>query len=60
MTRTRFESIQSRRGYEVTSVGLTTILRSEDKKTIYTAYWFWNPDGTLDESHKPTWRLERK
>lgn len=56
MTRERFCTIQAKRGYKVENLGLITFLRSktEDGKD-YTAVWFWNKDGSLNENEKPQW-----
>lgn len=56
ITRERFCAIQARRGYEVENLGLITFLRSvtRDGKN-YTAMWFWNRDGSLNEDEEPTW-----
>lgn len=54
--RERFSAIHARRGYKVTEMGLITILEYED----YTAYWFFNPDGTVDESKDPYWTISRR
>ena len=55
MTKTRFIAIQTKRGYKIQDFGKMVILR--DGK--YTAIWFFNADGTLDETQKPNWKMER-
>lgn len=55
MTKTRFIAIQTKRGYKIQDFGKMVILR--DGK--YTAIWFFNEDGTLDETQKPSWKMER-
>lgn len=59
MTRDRFETIHERRGYTVERLGKMTILRMTKNHEAYTAYWFWNADGTPDESQQPSWNIER-
>ena len=55
MTRERFIRIQAKRGYQIEELGKVVILRMRN----YTAMWFFNEDGTLDEDNPPYWNLER-
>ncbi len=55
MTKERLIKIQTRRGYEVEDLGRVVFFRMNR----YTATWFFLPDGSVDESNPPTWRLER-
>ena len=58
MTREKFCAIHARRGYEVENLGLITFLRAPvGKGKTYTAIWFWNADGTLNEAERPTWTI---
>lgn len=59
MTKEKFIAIQSRRGYEVTVLGKMVILNMTTKGENYTAIWFFNEDGTPDESQKPSWSIKR-
>ena len=51
--RERFEAAMMRRGYEVSRLGLMTILRHGD----YTAYHFFTAEGERNTSERPTWFL---
>lgn len=53
MTKERFISIQSRRGYSVKDCGNMVILTMGN----YTALWFFKEDGSLDENNLPTWTI---
>lgn len=55
MTRERFIKIQATRGYQIEELGKMVIIRMDN----YRAIWFFNEDGTLDESNPPSWHLER-
>lgn len=55
MTKDRFIAIHTRRGYEVQNLGKMVILRMDN----YTAIWFFNSDGSPDESQKPIWKITR-
>lgn len=59
MTKEKFIAIQSRRGYEVTVLGKMVILNMTAKGEAYTAIWFFNEDGTPDESQPPHWTVKR-
>ena len=52
-TRERFEAAMERRGYEVSRLGLITILRHGD----YTAYHFFTADGEHNTAERPMWVL---
>ena len=47
----RFVAIHQKRGYVVETLGKIVILHHNN----YTAYWFFNTDGTRDCSKKPEW-----
>ena len=51
--RDRFEAAMTRRGYEVSRLGLITILRHGD----YTAYHFFTADGERNTAERPMWVL---
>ena len=51
--REHFEAAMTRRGYEVSRLGLMTILRHGD----YTAYHFFTTAGERNTSERPTWSL---
>lgn len=53
MTKEKLIRIQTRRGYEVEDLGRIVIFRMDN----YTAIWCFNPDGTVDETNKPQWKL---
>lgn len=55
MTKARFITIHTKRGYTIEDMGKIVRITMED----YTALWFFHTDGTLDESHKPMWSLSR-
>lgn len=55
MTREKLIRIQKSRGYAVEELGRMVIFRLDN----YTAIWFFNADGTVDESNPPTWSLKR-
>ena len=56
MTRERFITIHTNRGYEVETLGKIVIIR----KGNYSAYWFFNADGTPDETQEPYWTLSKE
>ncbi len=56
MTKDRFIAIQARRGYKVEDLGKIVILSMKN----YTAMWFFNADGTLNENEKPTWTVSKR
>ena len=51
--RERFEAAMMRRGYEVSRLGLMTILRHDN----YTAYHFFTAAGERNTAEKPMWFL---
>lgn len=51
--RDRFEAAMMRRGYEVSRLGLITILHHGD----YTAYHFFTESGERNTAERPTWTL---
>ena len=51
--RDRFEAAMVRRGYEVSRLGLITVLRHGD----YTAYHFFTTDGERNTAERPMWVL---
>lgn len=60
MTKSHFVEVQTRRGYEVEDLGRLVILRhTMEGVGNYRAFWFFNEDGSLDESNPPTWWIER-
>lgn len=59
MTRDKFRTIQAKRGYEVSDLGLMTICRCVDADGEYIAISFWNADGTPDFSKKGTQSLRK-
>lgn len=59
MTREKFVRIQKSRGYKVEELGKMVILRMNDSRSNYTAIWFFNADGSVDETNPPTWRVSR-
>ena len=54
MTKEKLIRVQLRRGYKVEDLGKVVIFRMGN----YSATWFFNSDGTQDESNPPTWRLD--
>ena len=56
MTREKFVTIQTNRGYSVTEFGKVVVIEKDDYKAI----WFFNPDGSVDEKHPPMWRVAPK
>lgn len=56
MTKDRLIAIQTKRGYKVTDLGKVVFFTLDD----YTATWFFNADGTVDESHPAQWTLEKR
>jgi len=59
MTKEKFIRIQKQRGYEVEEMGKTVTLRMDDEESEYTAIWFFNENGSIDENHKPVWSLKK-
>lgn len=55
MTKERFISAMTRRGYKIEQLGRIVILRANG----YRAYHFFNEDGTRDESQPPYWKVDR-
>ena len=56
MTKDRLITIQTKRGYKVTDLGRVVLFTLDN----YTATWFFNPDGTVDESLPAQWTLEKR
>ena len=56
MTKDRFIAIHTHRGYKVEDLGKIVILSMGN----YTAMWFFNADGTLNENEKPTWTVSKR
>jgi len=54
MTKERFIKVQESRGYAVEVLGNVVILRDGN----YSATWFFNADGSLDEDNKPIWSIK--
>lgn len=50
--RERFCKIQAKRGYEVTNMGLMSVMVYEDDELVDTQVWMWNPDGSKDIDNK--------
>ena len=55
MTREKFIRIHRNRGYQVEELGKIVIISLDN----YRAIWFFNADGTLDESNPPQWSIHR-
>lgn len=55
MTKEKLIHIQTARGYKVEDFGKIVFFRYND----YTAIWFFNADGTVDEQNPPTWSKKR-
>ena len=55
MTKEKFIRIQKARGYEIEDLGKVVLVRSGK----YTATWFFNYDGSVDEKKPPVWKLDR-
>lgn len=55
MTKDRFITIHTRRGYEVEDLGRIVIIRMNK----YSAMWFFTADGKVDETEKPFWTVSR-
>ena len=55
MTREKFIRIQKIRGYQVKELGRMVIITKDN----YSATWFFTPEGTVDETMPPTWKLDR-
>jgi len=55
MTREKFIRIQKSRGYQVEELGKMVIISLDN----YRATWFFNADGSVDESNPPIWHLDR-
>lgn len=53
MTKSRFITIHTKRGYTIKDMGKVVRISMDN----YSALWFFNADGTIDESHKPMWTL---
>lgn len=55
MTREKFIRIQKIRGYQVEELGRMVIITKDN----YSATWFFTPEGTIDETMPPVWKLDR-
>ena len=55
LTKEKIIRIQTSRGYEVKDLGKIVIFRMND----YSATWFFNSDGTVDETKKPLWTMKK-
>lgn len=55
MTREKVIRIHRNRGYQVEELGKMVIISHKN----YTAIWFFNADGSVDENNPPTWNVER-
>ncbi len=56
MTKDRLITIQTKRGYEVIDLGRVVLFTLGN----YTATWFFNPDGTVDENHSTQWTIKKR
>ena len=54
MTKEKFIAMSKKRGYEVEELGRMVILRHEN----YTAFHFFNEDGTPDKDNPPCWTVD--
>lgn len=54
MTKARFIEIQQKRGYKVETLGNIVILRNGN----YTAYHFFNADGSVDKTNPAYWTVK--
>lgn len=54
MTKERFTKAMKARGYAVEVMGNVVVLHDGD----YSAMWFFNADGSLDEDNKPIWSIK--
>ena len=59
MTKERFIHIHTTRGYQVEDLGKMVILHKTLPRNEYSAIWFFNSDGSVDESQPPTWSIKR-
>ena len=55
MTKERFIRIHRNRGYQVEESGKMVVISSGNYKAI----WFFNTDGSVDESNPPIWHVGR-
>jgi hypothetical protein len=55
MTREKSIRIHRNRGYQIEELGKMVIISLDN----YRATWFFNTDGSVDESNPPIWRLNR-
>jgi hypothetical protein len=53
MTKARFIKIHTQRGYTIEDMGKTVRISMDN----YTALWFFQTNGALDETRKPMWTL---
>lgn len=54
MAKERFIKVMEGRGYAVEVLGNVVVLHDGD----YSAMWFFNADGSLDEDNKPIWSIK--
>lgn len=59
MTREKFIRIHKARGYEIEELDKMIIIHMNDARSRYSAVWFFNADGSVDESQPPTWSVKR-
>lgn len=55
MTKERFIRIQKSHGYQVEELGRMVIITKDN----YSTTWFFTPEGVIDETTPPTWKLDR-
>ena len=55
MTKGRFISLMTKRGYSVEDLGKMVICSANN----YRSYWFFNADGTQDTTNKPYWTISK-
>lgn len=54
MAKERFIKAMEGRGYAVEVMGNVVVLHDGD----YSAMWFFNADGSLDEDNRPIWSIK--
>lgn len=55
MTKEKLIRIQTARGYKVEDLGRIVSFTLDN----YTAIWFFNADGTQDQTKLPMWKVDR-
>ena len=55
MNKDKFIAVHRKRGYTVSELGNIVILEHGN----YTAYWFFNSDGTPDDTLDPVWSIRK-